>query len=67
MKKQLNCLPPMTNAKNIDIDYLMFDTKDLGNFHELYRAFKTIDQNQAWNTKKMSQSQLLLKINTESE
>ena len=43
MKKQLSCFPPKTNAKNIDIDYLMFDIKDLGNFHELYRAFKIID------------------------
>ena len=31
----------MTNAKNIDIDYLLFDIKDIGNFHELYKAFKS--------------------------
>ena len=67
MKKQLNCLPPMTNAKNIDIDYLMFDIKDLGNFHELYRAFKTIDQNQVWRTRGMSTSKLSLSFHTQSE
>ena len=67
MNKQLSCFPPMTNAKNIDIDYLMFDIKDIGNFHELYKAFKTIDQNQAWRTIKMTPSQMLLKFNTQSE
>ena len=43
MKKQLSCFPPMTNVKDIDIDYLIFDIKDLGNFHELYGALKTVD------------------------
>ena len=67
MKKQLRCFPPMTNIKDIDIDYLMFDIKDLGNFHELYRAFQSIDQNQAWKARKISPSQMSLIFNLQSE